>query len=299
MAGSPPTRSGAAAVWVGRPRPREAGGQVAMAGSPPTRGGAAAVWVGRPRPSRDGRVTAHQKRGPQDPGAPLGPPGRTPDGGPWDGSCGVATGQGAAPSEAVAGPPATGTKDRAGRPARRPPDGGRPAPVPHPEGPPPPPKEIPLPEALRRAGLEGRSRGGLTGRAAREGDAAAKVPPSAAGANVGCGSLADGQRLREILGGKPRSAAASGRGWPRAPSSLAPHTAGRGSLAAPASLLWKAALGTQWGQTDARGNRGPSQDVGPRPSRSGAPNRRPLHLTVLAHGPRDPWGGPGRPTENG
>ncbi|QDS72288.1 hypothetical protein FKW77_006678 [Venturia effusa] len=216
MAGSPPTRSGAAAVWVGRPRPREAGGQVAMAGSPPTRSGAAAVWVGRPRPSRDGRVTAHQKRGPAGiPGSPA----------------------------RLSGPLPTGE--------------------------------------------------------AREGDAAAKVPPSAAGANVGCGSLADGQRLREIYWGKPRSAAASGRGWPRAPSSLAPHTAGRGSLAAPASLLWKAALGTQWGQTDARGNRGPSQDVGPRPSRSGAPNRRPLHLTVLAHGPRDPWAGPGRPTENG
>jgi len=123
----------------------------------------------------------------------------------------------------------------------------------------------------RQAGLLGRACGGSKGRAARKGDAAPETPPLATGADVECGLLADGQRSYETFGGKPRPVAASGREWPWASSSLAPYTSARKGLTAGASLRWKGALETQRGQTDVRGNRGPSQVVGPRLPADGRP----------------------------
>lgn len=124
-------------------------------------------------------------------------------------------------------------------------------------------KEIPVAVTLRQVGLQGRVCGGSKGRAARKGDVAAEIPPFATGADVDCGLLADGQRSYKTFGGKPRPVTAPGREWPWASSSLASHTPVREGLTARASLRWKAALGTQWGQMDVRGNRGPSRVVGP------------------------------------
>jgi hypothetical protein len=132
-------------------------------------------------------------------------------------------------------------------------------------------KEIPTAMNLRQAGLQGRLFGGSTGRAARRGDAAAQTPPLATGTDVDCGLLADGQRSYETFGGKPRPLSASGRERPWASSSLAPHSTVRESLTARASPRWKGALGTQWGQMDARRNRGPSLVVGSRPPADGPP----------------------------
>ena len=137
-------------------------------------------------------------------------------------------------------------------------------------------KEIPFAWTLRQAGLQGRLCGGSTGRAARKGDAAAKIPPSATGADVGCGLLADGHRSYETFGGQPRPVTASGREWPWASSSLAAHTAARRGLTARAHLRWKVALGTQWGQMDGRGNRAPSLVVGACLPSAGRPSRAPL-----------------------
>ena len=123
-------------------------------------------------------------------------------------------------------------------------------------------KQIPFAWTPRQVGLQGRVCGGSTGRAARKGDVAAKTPPLATGADVDCGLLADGQRSYKTFGGKPRPVTAPGREWPWASSSLAAHTAARRGLTARASLRWKVALGTRWGQMDGRGNRAPSQAVG-------------------------------------
>ena len=132
-------------------------------------------------------------------------------------------------------------------------------------------REIPTAATLRQVGLPGRVCGGSKGRAARKGDAAAQTPPFATGADVDCGLLAGGQRSYETFGGKPRPVTASGREWPWASSSLASHTSVRRGLTARASLRWKAALETQWGQMDVRGNRGPSHAVGLRLPADGTP----------------------------
>jgi hypothetical protein len=145
-------------------------------------------------------------------------------------------------------------------------------------------KEIPFAWTLRQVGLQGRVCGGSTGRAARKGDAAAKIPPSATGADVGCGLLADGHRSYETFGGQPRPVTASGREWPLASSSLAAHTAVRRGLTARAPLRWKVALGTQWGQMDGRGNRAPSLVVGACLPSAGRPSWAPLPLNCP--GPR-------------
>ncbi|RDI76281.1 Deoxyhypusine hydroxylase [Venturia inaequalis] len=124
-------------------------------------------------------------------------------------------------------------------------------------------REVPTAATLRQVGLQGRACGGSTGRAAPRGDAAAQTPPSATGADVDCGPLADGQRSHETFGGQPPPVTVSGRECRWASSSLASHTPVREGLTARASPRWKAALGTLWGQMDVRGNRGPSLVVGP------------------------------------
>jgi hypothetical protein len=141
-----------------------------------------------------------------------------------------------------------------------------------------PPKEIPLAKIPRQAGLTGWFCGGSTGRAVRKDDAAAEIPPFATGADVDCGSLADGQHSYETFGGKPRPVPASGRDRPWASSSLAAHIAVCKGLMAGAPLRWKAALGTQWGQMDGRGNRASSLVVGACPPVAGRPLQAPHPL---------------------
>jgi hypothetical protein len=145
-------------------------------------------------------------------------------------------------------------------------------------------KKIPFAWTPRQVGLTGRVCGGSTGRAARKGDAAAQIPPSATGADVDCGPLADGHHSYETFGGKPRPVTAFGRERPWASSSLAAHTAARRGLTARAPLRWKAALGTQWGKMDGRGSRAPSQVVGARMPAAGPPSPAPLPLNCP--GPR-------------
>src|ERR1700712_3779925 len=140
----------------------------------------------------------------------------------------------------------------------------------------------------RQVDLKGRSRDGSAGRNARKGRAAAEISSFAAGVDVDCGSLADGQHSYETFGGKLRPVPAFGRDRPWASSSLATHIAVRKGLTAPASLPWTEAWGTQWGQTDGRGFHLPSHALGRVPPRSGN-LRVPLPLTVLAFEPRDPW----------
>jgi hypothetical protein len=70
---------------------------------------------------------------------------------------------------------------------------------------------------------------------------AAKIPSLAAGTDVDCGSLADGQHSYETFGGKPRSVTAYGRDRPWASSSLAAYIVVREGLAAPAFLRWTVA----------------------------------------------------------
>jgi hypothetical protein len=137
-------------------------------------------------------------------------------------------------------------------------------------------KEIPLAWTPRQPGLQGQVRRGSAGRAVRRDDAAAETPPFATGADVDCGLLAGGQRSYETFGGKPRPLPAFGRERPWASSSLAAHTAARRGLTARVSLRWNAALGTQWGQMDGRGNRAPSLVVGARPPAAGRPSPAPL-----------------------
>src|SRR6195952_311648 len=130
----------------------------------------------------------------------------------------------------------------------------------------------------RQVDLKGRSRDGSAGRNARKGRAAAEISSFAAGVDVDCGSLADGQHSYETFGGKPRPVPALGRDRPWASSSLAAHIAVRRGLKARAFLWWKAALGTQWGQMDGRGNRASSQVVEACPPVAGRPLPAPLPL---------------------
>lgn len=90
-------------------------------------------------------------------------------------------------------------------------------------------------------------RGADTPRSPPGGDAAAKTPPLAAGADVDCGQLAGGQRLHETFGGKPPPVTAPGRERRWASPSLAPHTPVRKGPRAGASPRWKGGLGNSVG----------------------------------------------------
>ena len=109
----------------------------------------------------------------------------------------------------------------------------------------------------------------------RKDGVAAEILPLAAGTDVDCGSLADGQHSYETFGGKLRLVTASGRDLPWASSSLATHIVVREGRTAPASLRWTEAWGTQWGQTDGLGLRTLSQAFEGVPPMVGLPSGAP------------------------
>jgi hypothetical protein len=104
---------------------------------------------------------------------------------------------------------------------------------------------------------------------------AAEILPLAAGTDVDCGSLADGQHSYETFGGKLRLVTASGRDLPWASSSLAAYIVVRKGLAALAFLWWMVVWGTQWGQMDGLGPRTPSQPFEGVPLMAGLPSGAP------------------------
>jgi hypothetical protein len=76
---------------------------------------------------------------------------------------------------------------------------------------------------------------------------AAEILPLAAGADVDCGSMADGQHSYETFGGKLRLVTASGRDRPWASSSLAAYIVVRKRLRGPSVSMVDGGLGNSVG----------------------------------------------------
>jgi len=208
---------------------------------------------------------------------------RKPETGPFRRSPGACVWRGGSrqtrSSKAVVGKPTAGIKDCAGITcAGSPPTGGIPTPVPHlAVASWPRPNREPVCRDSPRGRPHGLGSRGIARPRCPQGRRGRPNPAVRAGADVDCGPLADGQHSYETFGGKPRPVTASGRERPWASSSLTPHIAARRGLTARASLRWKGALGTQWGQMDGCRNRAPSPVVGACPPAAGRPNRRPFH----------------------